>query len=201
MKILSLTLTSLAVLSLAACSTTSPEDTLLSGISDDKIKTTTVSADDVGTVTSSAARLAESQIRGSVYNPTCAQFNMNALALSATPTTPSAGTGLMKTIALGVIAGVASGGVASLGIGSAFVEATAVGTANQVIFNGATPIVDKVIPDSSVGLTERGIALQDSAERVGCPNPTWAQELSPKEAAALLAKFELERKAAEKIGG
>ena len=204
MKILSLTITSLAVLSLSACSTLKPEDALLGGISADKIAAAPLSAEEAaaaGTsgVTSSASLLAESQIRGSFNNPTCGQFNMNALAFSAKPETPSFGTGLLKTIILGTLGGVASGGVASLGIGSAFVEAAAVGTANQVVFNGAQPAVDKVVPDGTVGSTEKSIALKEAANRVGCPNPTWAQRLSPKDANRLLKKFDVERKAAKKL--
>ena len=204
MKILSLTLTSLAVLSLAACSTLKPEDALLAGISADQIKPAAVSAADAASTaagTNRAASLAESQIRASFSNPTCTQFNMNALALAATPTTPSFGTGLLKTIALGTIAGVASGGVASLGIGSAFVETAVASTANQVVFNGAAPVVDKVIPDGTVGLTEKEVALSDAAQRVGCSTPSWTRGLSVKDAAMLVKKFNGEAKANRKLLG
>ena len=215
MKTLSLALTSLAVLSLTACATfsTSPEEALFSGIDSSKITpvAATVAGSDgsdkvsfgsgsiFGGEQSAASKLAESQIRASASNPTCAQFNVNALAFAAKPETPSFGTGLIKTIALGTVAGFASGGVSALGIGSSFLESTAIGTANQVVFNAADPLVDKVIPDGTIGGSDKELAIKAAAQRVGCSNPSWASTLNPLEAAALSSKLNKESKAAMKL--
>ena len=214
MKTLSLTLTSLAVLSLTACATfsTSPEEALFSGIDSSKITpvaATVAGSDGSDKVSfgsgsifgeqSAASKLAESQIRASASNPTCAQFNVNALAFAAKPETPGFGMGLLKTIALGTVAGFAGGGVSSLGIGSAFLESTAIGTANQVVFSAADPLVDKVIPDGTIGGSDKELAIKAAAQRVGCSNPSWASTLNPLEAAALSSKLNKESKAAMKL--
>ena len=215
MTTLKFTLTSLAVLSLAACSTV-PEDALFAGIDSSKIAPVAESTEAAegsdkvsfgsgslfGGVTeqSAASKLAESQIRASASNPTCAQFNVNALAFAGKPETPGFGTNLIKTIALGTIAGFASGGVASLGIGSSFLEATAIGTTNQVVFNSAGPAIDKVIPSAAVPASEKELTIKAAAERVDCPYPSWVSTLSPFEAAALSSKLNKESKAAQKAG-
>lgn len=217
MKNFKFTLISAAVLSMAACSTV-PEKALFAGIDSSKITPVAESAEGSdgangksygsaslfgglsgGGVQSAESQLAETQIKASASNPTCAQFNVNALAFSAKPETPGFGTGLMKTIALGTLAGFTSGGVASLGIGSAFLEATAIGTANQVVFSGARPVVDKVIPDGTVAPSDKQVSIKEAADRLGCPNPTWATSLSPAEAAALSSKLAKETKAAKKL--
>jgi len=204
----SLTLASLAVISLAACSTLSPnpEKALLANIAEENIKPAPLSAEEVAAanaasgidVTPPHIALAESQIRASASNPTCAQFNVNTLAFIARPETPSFGTGLMKTIVMGTIAGAASGGVASLGIASTFIESAVVGTANQVIFSASEPYVDKVIPDASIGGSEKELEIKEAADRVGCPYPEWATTLSPTEAGLLSAKLNAESLAAER---
>ena len=219
MNKLSLTLASLAVLSLTACSTLSPnpETVLLAGIAEQNIKPAPLSAEEIAAenaangivVTPPHIALAESQIKASASNPTCAQFNVNTLAFISRPETPSFGTGLMKTIVMGTIAGAASGGIASLGIGSSFVEAAVVGTANQVVFQTSEPYVDKIIPDVSIGGSEKELEIKEAADRVGCPYPEWVSTLSPKEAAVLSSKLNAESLAAgavpvtgqEKSGG
>ena len=219
MKTFTLALTSIAVLSLTACSTfsKSPEEALFAGIDSSKITpvaATVAGSDGSDKVSfgsgsifggvgeqSAASKLAESQIRASASNPTCAQFNVNALAFAAKPETPGFGMGLLKTIALGTVAGFASGGVSALGIGSSFLESTAIGTANQVVFNAANPLVDKVIPDGTIGGSDKELAIKAAAERVGCSNPSWASTLSPLEAAALSSKLNKESKAAQKAAG
>lgn len=202
MKTLSLTLASLAMLSLTACSTLSPnpERALLSGIAAENIKPAPLSAEELAAANGTSGidltpphiSLAESQIRASASNPTCAQFNVNTLAFAARPETPSFGTGLMKTVIMGTIAGAASGGVASLGIGSTFIESAVVGTANQVVFQTSEPYVDKVIPDVGFTGTEKELEIKEAADRVGCPYPEWVSTLSPAEAAVLSSKLNAE---------
>ena len=222
MKILSFTLTSLAALSLSACASLplvskslSPQDALLGGISEEHIKPVIedtaatesgeAAADSTGLLSTLAPNvvLAESQIRSTFSNEACGQFNMNALAYAASPELPegkqSLGTGIVKTLVMGTIAGAASGGVASLGIGSSFLEAMAVGTTNQLVFSGTRPVVDKVIPDIGVSVTsaEKTAEIKAAAARLDCEEPAWMDTISKTEASALLAKFSLETEAAE----
>ena len=216
MKILSFTLTSLAALSLSACASlsASPQDALLGGISEEHIKpviedtaaeTGEAAAGTTGALSTFAPNvvLAESQIRSTFSDEACGQFNMNALAYAAGPELPegkqSLGTGIVKTLVMGTIAGAASGGVASLGIGSGFLEAMAIGTANQMVFNGSKPVVDKVIPDIGVSVTsaEKTAEIKEAAERLDCAEPAWMDTINRTEASALLAKFALETEAAE----
>lgn len=208
MNTFTLTLTSLAVLSLSACATSSPnsETFLLGGIAADNIKTAPVSAEttaldgDISALNAVSPNVsfAESQIRTSLTNPTCAQFNINTLAFATKPETPTFGTGLLKTIIMGTVAGVASGGVSSLGIGSPFIASALAGTANQVAFSGAKPLADKVVPKNSFTGTEKELLIKSAAEKIDCPYPSWVSTLSSTEAALLSAKFKAERKAAIK---
>jgi len=200
MKTLSHTLTSLAVLSLTACSTLSakPENALFAGIPADKIAPAKVAEVDPESGLN-AMNIAERRIRSSVSNETCAQFNMNALAFAAAPEVPGFGTDIIKTIIMGTVAGAASGGIASVGIGSAFVETAVAGTTNQIVFNGVKPVVNKIVPDLTVGGSEKTAALKASAERVGCPDPTWLSAMTAIENKVLLTKLTGEAKAAQKL--
>lgn len=207
-------LTSGMAVSLMACQTfkASPEEALFAGIAADKIAPApSASSSDGGTasglgldgaaldITSPEYKLAESQIRASTSNPTCAQFNMNALLFAARPETPGFGTGLMKTIFLGTVAGAASGGVASLGIASPFLETAIAGTVNQVVFSGARPVADAVIPSGAVEPSKKAAQLKSASERVGCPYPSWVEGLTPSDASLLLKTLTGEAKAAAKL--
>jgi len=197
MKTLSLTLTSLAVLSLTACASTKPENLLFNGIAADKIAPAKVAEADPEAGLN-AMNIAERRIRASASNPTCAQFNMNALAFAAAPEVPGFGTDIIKTIIMGTVAGAASGGIASVGIGSAFIETAVAGTTNQIVFNGVKPVVDKVVPDLTVGGSEKTAALKTAAERVDCPDPTWLSAMTAIENKVLLTKLNGEAVAAQK---
>ena len=179
------TLTTILALSLAGCQTfgggISAEDALFAGIAADKIAPinggdTSNIADGENSLDAAALNaaspeflLAEREIRASTSNPTCAQFNMNTLLYAAKPETPSFGTGLLKTVLLGTMAGAASGGIASLGIGSAFLETAVAGTTNQIVFSSARPVVDAVIPSGGVVASEKAETLKLASARVNCP--------------------------------
>ena len=199
MKTLSLTLTSLAALSLTACSSlsTDPANLLFAGIPAEKVAAAPEVAVDAEEGLN-AMNIAERRIRASTSNPTCAQFNMNALAFAAAPEVPGFGTEIIKTVILGTVAGAAGGGVAALGISSNFIETAVAGTVNQVVYNGARPVVDKAIPDLTVGGSEKTVALKTSAERVGCPDPTWLSAMTPVQNQVLLTKLNGEALAAQK---
>lgn len=202
MKTLSLTLTTLAAFSLTACSTLSlkPEDALFNGIAAENVAAAKVAEVDPEEGLD-AMNIAERRIRSSVSNATCAQFNMNALAFAATPQVPGFGTDIIKTMIMGTVAGAASGGIASLGIGSAFLETAVAGTTNQIVFNGVKPVVDKVVPNLTVGGSEKTAALKAAAERVACPDPTWLSAMTPIQNQVLLTKLNAEALAAQKAAG
>ncbi len=176
-----------SLLLFAACQTTGGSSALLAGIPESQIKPEVVEAATeaaAGEVNSPELLLAASQIRASGANPVCGQFNMNSLAYMA-GSGPVPGIGILKTIAVGAIAGVASGGISTLGIGSSFVENMVAGTANQVVFNTAKPVVDSIFPAADG--TETIAEINAAADRVGCPHPTWLQDLSLKDSKKLLA--------------
>lgn len=188
----------MAVMLLSACQTTGSK-ALLAGIPADKISPvveTAIAADAVP-VMSPAFNLAAAQIKASGANPTCGQFNMNSLAYMANPAGSGMGTGIIKTVIVGALAGVASGGVSQLGIGSSFVENMVSGTVNQVVFNSAKPVIDSVFPaaDSTETLSE----MEAAAKQLGCPTPTFLQGLSLKEAQMLLKQLSSEFSTAAKV--
>ena len=90
----------------------------------------------------------------------------------------------MKTVVLGTLAGVASGGVASLGISNNFLEAALIGTASQVTYNAGGSVYDKIVtpqPDAERQAEIQAIAamdpfqeIQKAAALLGCPAPDQA---------------------------
>lgn len=178
MKRLAVTVISLATLSLSACATYAPHaadetpqkmstsEMLFAGISEDKITTDGVSANNL-----------------SVQNPTCLTFYKNAASYIARPQGAKRAKGFGKTLALGLLAGAASGGVASMGIGSGFLEAALAGTANQVVFQGGNAALDKLGANVS---DEDKLGL--AARQIGCPEPDMAALKASKKAAEKAAK-------------
>lgn len=186
MKTLTTAVLSLAALSLSACATYAPHtvdekpqklskllsgDLLLAGIDADKI-----SADGV-----SVGRL-------SSLDPVCQTFNQNSAKFAEVlisqanigPKPPGGGLGtnLLKTIAFGTVAGAASGGVGSLGIGSSFLELALAGAANQVVFQGSNAAYDAVTSkigkkglEGAAGMISPYEKIQGAAAQIGCPAP------------------------------
>ena len=190
MKILTTAALSLAALSLSACATYAPHavdekpqklskvlsgDLLLAGIDADKISVDGVTAP-----------------RLSSLDPVCQTFNTNAAKFAEVvvsqanvlPKPPGGGfgTNLLKTIAFGTVAGAASGGVGSLGIGSSFLELALAGAANQVVFQGSNAAYDAVTSKIGAKGLEKGLEgaagilspyekIQSAAAQIGCPAP------------------------------
>jgi len=131
-------------------------------------------------------KLAASAIRASGANPVCGQFNMNSLAALSTPGKGSIpGIGILKIIAVGAISGATGGAVSELGIGNQFVEQAVTGTVNQVVYNTSKPIIDGLLPSGQEANKVEDV--YEAADRVNCPHPKWAEDLSPKDAKILLA--------------
>ena len=190
MKLLTVTALSIAALSLSACATYAPHavdekpqklskvlsgDLLLAGIDADKISVDGVTAP-----------------RLSSLDPVCQTFNTNAAKFAEVvvsqanvlPKPPGGGfgTNLLKTIAFGTVAGAASGGVGSLGIGSSFLELALAGAANQVVFQGSSAAYDAVTSKIGAKGLEKGLEgaagilspyqkVQAAAAQIGCPAP------------------------------
>jgi len=163
-----------AVVSLSACSTTPsiPDagEVLLAGIEAPSV-----------TVPGALPSL-------SATSPTCLQFYQNTGNFVSLPspelagaTGPSFGSQLLKTVVLGTLAGVVSGGVASIGIDNSFAEAALIGTASQVTFSTGGTIYDSIvgdgIPDVEVPTVPALTPMQEIekiAGELGCPAPDQA---------------------------
>lgn len=161
----------LALLSLSACQTTSgatvANDVLLSNISATDISTT------------GATRLLNSS------SPTCLTFYENTAKFAAlpaadlsAPTGPSFGSKLLKTVVLGTLSGVVSGGVSAIGIESQFAEAALIGTAGQVTYQAGGTVYDKIVktdvPNPAVPAVPALTPMQEiqkAANLIGCPAP------------------------------
>jgi len=154
----------MAILSVSACQTTgaaqSANDTLYANIEADKIS-----------ASGDASRL-------SATDSTCVTFYQNTASYITQPATvpgKSAGSGLLKTLVLGSLAGVASGGVAALGVRSSFAEAALVGTVSQVTYNTGDTIYDKIIGPDEVETEETPLTpmeeIEAAAKALGCPSP------------------------------
>lgn len=156
---------------LAACQTT-PQANMASDVLLSDISTPSVSGSSATTLLSSS-------------NPTCLKFYENTgafVTMSAADISgakgPSFGSQLMRTVVLGTLSGVVGGGVAAMGIDSAFTEAALVGTANQVTYQAGGAVYDKVVtPDAPNPATPAVPALtqmqeiEKAASLLGCPAP------------------------------
>lgn len=163
----------LAVVSLAACSTTkvlpTANDVLLAGI-----ETTDINVKGATTLLSASS-------------PTCLKFYENTATFAALPAAdiavpslpgvpgvpgipkkPSFGGQLMKTVILGALSGVVGGSVSSLGISNGFLENTLIGTANQVTYNLGGTVYDNILeggePDPSSPEAQAEAAAAEAAK-------------------------------------
>jgi hypothetical protein len=171
----------IAVISMSACQTVpsanlaSPNDILLSDIT-----TSSVGSSAVPTKLSAA-------------NPTCLKFYDNTAnymaavqAAQSAPQGPSSGGLLMRTLILGTLSGVASGGVAAIGIENAFAEAALAGTANQVTYQMGGKAYDSVMKKDpaapAIPVNQQLANIENAAKLIGCPAPD-ANALAPVRAA------------------
>jgi hypothetical protein len=161
----------LALLSLTACQTTSavtsPSDVLLSDLS-----TTSLPESGAKTLLNS-------------NSPTCLKFYENTATFAAlpasdlnVPTGPSFSGQLLKTVALGVLSGVAGGSVSALGIESQFLESALVTTAGQVTYQAGSTVYDEIVgtgmPDPAIPAVPALSPLEEiqkAANLLGCPAP------------------------------
>jgi len=171
----------IAVISMSACQTmpsaklANPNDILLSDIT-----TSSIGGSALPTKLSAA-------------NPTCLKFYDNTAsymaavqAAQSAPQGPSFGSILMRTLVLGTLSGVASGGVAAIGIENAFAEAALAGTANQVTYQLGGKAYDSVMKkdpsDPAIPANQQLNDIENAANLIGCPAPD-ADALAPVQAA------------------
>ena len=120
----------------------------------------------------------------SASNPTCLTFYENTAKFAALPANPTVPTGpsfggsLMKTLVLGTLSGLASGGIGAIGIDNSFANAALIGTASQVTYNTGSTMYDKIvgtgIPDVPAAAVPELSPLQEiqkAAATLGCPAP------------------------------
>lgn len=173
MKRLTLTISSIAALALTACQTTgaakSADEMLFSGIAAEKI-----------------AIEGASSSKLSAENPTCLKFYGNTTSYVTRPQGGERAKGFGKTVLLGLLAGAASGGVASMGISSAFLETAVAGTANQLVFQGGKKALDSATGEADKLTDQEEIEL--AAAKLGCPAPSKAAMKASKKASKAIAK-------------
>ena len=126
----------------------------------------------------------------SASNPTCVQFYKNTanfvslpsadVSLPSVPSGPSFGGSLVKTLVLGTLSGITSGGVAALGISNSFAEAALIGTVSQVTYNTGGTVYDGIVGKSggddvpAVADVPALTPMQEitkAAATLGCPAP------------------------------
>ena len=122
----------------------------------------------------------------SAEDPTCLQYYSNATQYITTNKTGSgAAMGIVKTIGLGMLAGVAGGAVTGLGIGSGFLETAVAGTANQVVYQGGQKALDTT---SDPQAADPIVTANELGEAIGCPPITKATMKASKKAAKAFKK-------------
>jgi len=136
-----------AILSLAACATTPPADSLFTGINTNSLNAaspsvTTLSAND----------------------PTCQTFYANAVTFQQAASQPSAGGQILSRTALATLGSIASVGVGGLGIGSTVGQVAARTVAASTTQQAGALAIQ--------GLKNNGPArqkIQSAADQLGCP--------------------------------
>ena len=93
----------------------------------------------------------------------------------------------MRTLVLGTLSGVASGGVAAIGIDNAFAEAALAGTANQVTYQMGGKAYDSIMKKDptavpTIPASQQLADIENAAKLIGCPAPD-ANALAPVQAA------------------
>ncbi len=166
-----------AVVALSACSTTpkfaTPGDMLLA---------------DLEAPVASAPGLSVPSL--SSTSPTCVQFYANTVDFISLPTGglnapqgPSLGGQILKTVVLGTLSGLTSGGVSALGINNSFAESALIGTTSQVTYNVGNTLYDDIVGDSipevEAPVETPGVPeltpmqeIRKAAGAIGCPAPS-----------------------------
>lgn len=140
-----LALSSIYLVSLSACATAPKAETLMTGIS---------------TAEASKA-FADGELRAET-DPVCVSFYKNAQVYAAEASKPNPGRNFLTTLGISVLAGVATGGIASSGINSTVGQIAAQQAASTAIFQGSNLALQ--------GLNKgAGAKIVSAAEELHCP--------------------------------
>jgi len=141
-----LALSTVYLVSLTACATAPKAETLMAGIP----------------ATETAKPHAEGEMRDAA-DPVCVSFYKNARTYAAEANKPNPGGQFLKTLGISVLAGVATGGIASSGINSTVGQIAAQQAANSAIYQGSNLALN--------GAKKSGVQskISDAAEEISCP--------------------------------
>ncbi len=140
-------ISSFYLLSLTACVTAPNASTLMTGIDGAELSTT----------------LAPGEMR-KAEDPVCVNFYKNAQNYAAQANRPNQGRNFLTTLGISILAGVASGGIASSGINSTVGQIAAQQAASSAIYQGGTMAVQGM--GKSNGPAAKIVA---AADQLGCP--------------------------------
>jgi hypothetical protein len=141
-----LVLSSVYIIGLSACATAPKAETLLTGISP----------------TATSKPLADGQLRAET-DPVCISFYKNAQTYVAAANKPNPGGQFLKTVGISVLAGVATGGIATSGINSTVGQIAAQQAASTAVYQGSNLALN--------GAKKSGVQSKVSAaaKQVSCP--------------------------------
>lgn len=109
-------------------------------------------------------------------DPVCATFYNNVAGYIAQPRSSGlGGNGLVKTIALGTLSGLVSGGVGSIGLGSTFAELAVASAASQVVYQTGDKVWDSTLggtPDPKLKPSDGMLKqIEKATNELRCPTP------------------------------
>jgi len=139
-------LSSLYLLTLSACATAPSADTLMAGID-----------------TSNVTKIAPGELRKPT-DPVCVNFYKNAQGYLAEANKPDRGKSFLTRLGIGVLAGVASGGIATAGIDSVVGQIAVQQVAATTIYEGSNIALQEL--NKANGPQAKVIK---AAEEIGCP--------------------------------
>jgi len=141
-----LALSTIYIVGLTACATAPKSETLLTGISP----------------TAMSKTFPDGQLRAET-DPVCVNFYKNAQTFIAESNKPNPGGNFLKTVGISVLAGVATGGIASSGISSTVGQIAAQQAASTAVFQGSSLALN--------GAKKSGIQskITAAAEEISCP--------------------------------
>ena len=141
-----LALSTVLLVGLSACATAPKAETLTAGISPTEI----------------GKPLVDGQLRAET-DPVCVSFYKNAKTFVAESNKPNPGGQFFKTIGISALAGIATGGIASAGIGSTVGQVVAQTTTSAAIYQGSNIALN--------GAKKSGVQskISTAAEQVSCP--------------------------------
>ena len=134
------------IIGLSACATAPKTETLMTGISPKAMSTT----------------LPAGQMRAET-DPVCASFYKNAQTYIAASNKPNPGGQFLKTVGISVLAGVATGGIASSGISSTVGQIAAQQAASAAVFQGSNLALNGAKKSSVQS------KISTAAEQISCP--------------------------------